>query len=428
MTDPTLFAADGTALLPNQPFQAVYYHYGMLLGVDDFNTDQAYHRGKARLHAAWLHGWGTVWGLKVTLDAVSGELRVAPGLALDGVGRELPLEVLQCLKLGQWYAAHADEVTLKQDDAPGDLLVFDAHVVIRHRACLARPVPALVDTCAGGGSETAYSRVIETTQLLLKPGRAPQPPQRNHLVRVLLGLAEPRADGEGNPLPDDADAVAARAALPGQGLLQRLAALRRFAILDALAQPVGGDSDEIESQLFAADAPLEIPLAEVLDLTLQPDGDDYRVTAGEVDNLIRPVLLPTQTLQDALAPQPAAAQSGPRLRSDAVSLAGKVLTLPFDKPVLASTLNAAAVSAGILDPGSGWQSAVVADCRPGAAPGTVEVELTDDPAGRHLRVVLPGTGATPILGDDHLPLFGDTGAFPVSIAEAQQGRDAVWTH
>ena len=65
-------------LLPLSPFNALRYHFGMLLGVDDFETEQAYHRAKMRIHNAWLHRAGVVWGFDVRLDVPHGEIRVLP--------------------------------------------------------------------------------------------------------------------------------------------------------------------------------------------------------------------------------------------------------------------------------------------------------------------------------------------------------------
>src|ERR1700686_3193694 len=79
-------------LSPVNPFSALRYQFGMLLGVDDFETEQAYHRGKMRLHNSWLHGHGVVWGLGVSSDLPSGEIRVERGLALDAAGHELHLD------------------------------------------------------------------------------------------------------------------------------------------------------------------------------------------------------------------------------------------------------------------------------------------------------------------------------------------------
>src|SRR5690242_14440471 len=69
--------------LPINPFVSNRYHFGMLLGVADLDTDQGYHRGKAWLHTAWLHGDGTVWGLQAELRTGTNELAVLPGLAID---------------------------------------------------------------------------------------------------------------------------------------------------------------------------------------------------------------------------------------------------------------------------------------------------------------------------------------------------------
>ena len=68
-----------STLTPISPYLGIHYHFGMLLGVDDFETEQAYHRGKSRLHNAWLHREGVVWGMEVRLDAEKGEVRVLPG-------------------------------------------------------------------------------------------------------------------------------------------------------------------------------------------------------------------------------------------------------------------------------------------------------------------------------------------------------------
>src|ERR1041384_2672688 len=82
----------GGELLPLSPYTALRYHFGMLLGVADFETDQGYHRAKMRIHNAWLHRAGVVWGFGVKVDLLHGEIRVMPGLALDAAGHELHLE------------------------------------------------------------------------------------------------------------------------------------------------------------------------------------------------------------------------------------------------------------------------------------------------------------------------------------------------
>jgi hypothetical protein len=66
-----------------------YFFTGKLLTAEDLQREQEYQRNKVRLHNRFLHGWGVVAGLRVSLDR--GAVVVAPGLALDCAGNELVL-------------------------------------------------------------------------------------------------------------------------------------------------------------------------------------------------------------------------------------------------------------------------------------------------------------------------------------------------
>ncbi len=71
--------------LPDSPDCANNYHFGMLLGVDDFRADQGFHLGHHRRHQRALHGYGVVYGYAVSFDPEGGQVRVEPGFvkALD---------------------------------------------------------------------------------------------------------------------------------------------------------------------------------------------------------------------------------------------------------------------------------------------------------------------------------------------------------
>jgi len=197
--------------LPADPFTDLAVQFGMLLGVADFDALAANPRGKMRLHNAWLHGQGVVWGYPVSVDSASRELRVGPGLALDAVGHELCLSVKSCLDLGAWFdttsADPSAELTVTTN-ADGSVS-FDAYLVVRFAACLAQPVPAMASPCDGSATGTAYSRVNETVELLLMPNQAPDRQVTFPELRALLGVP---AAGQ----PDQAvqNALAAIAALP----------------------------------------------------------------------------------------------------------------------------------------------------------------------------------------------------------------------
>lgn len=68
-----------------------HYFYGKLLAEADLSDEQHYFREKQRLHNLNLHGWGVVSGLQVSVS--NHAITIAPGMALDGCGREIMLVV-----------------------------------------------------------------------------------------------------------------------------------------------------------------------------------------------------------------------------------------------------------------------------------------------------------------------------------------------
>jgi hypothetical protein len=68
---------------------------GKLITADDFAQEQQYVLEKLKRHNRTLHGFGIVSGLRVT--SRSGQIVVAPGLALDCQGNEIVVEVVTSL-------------------------------------------------------------------------------------------------------------------------------------------------------------------------------------------------------------------------------------------------------------------------------------------------------------------------------------------
>jgi hypothetical protein len=113
------------------PPTRVSYFDGQLLTAADFRTEQDYHRGMRYLHNRLLHGWGVVDGLDVDDDG--GGVRVGPGVAIDGLGRELVLPELVCIDLPPeaaveeqtvWYVVAAWEEIPSAPIAVGDGTAF----------------------------------------------------------------------------------------------------------------------------------------------------------------------------------------------------------------------------------------------------------------------------------------------------------------
>lgn len=401
------------ALLPINPFTALQFHFGMLLGVDDLETGQGYPRGKIRLHNAWLHRDGVVWGFNVGFNDHN-ELTVDRGLALDAAGHELHLDRLACVDLGQWYVANKDKPEFTFTTQADGSRTFSVHVVARFKACLTRPVPAIVEPCAGVGQETAYSRVFETVELLLRPGLTPARDLGYHRLRVLFQI---EADSDAY-----ADVKVRREAIQALDAAAQpaayLQALREYAALDAIdLKPQAATATEPAS-IFPED-PTEVVLADLDGVAVKAgaDGTWSMVTPAPEPNVkVRRTLIATATIQELLCgplmccgagapPRPAPGpQAGPTIVD--AKLAGKVITLKPSHALARGSVNAKAFSIQKLTD-EGWTAVPIKSVTP-HDDGTIAIDLKDAPR-EVVRLVARGTGATPLVSaHDYTPL-GATG-------------------
>lgn len=446
-------------LLAVEPFRSLHIHFGMLLGVDDFEVLSAYHRGKMWLHSSWLHGQGAVWGLGASLDLDAGEIRVEPGLAIDGLGRELVMEQAACVKVARWLDAHREDADLDLVELPDGAVRFDAHVVIRFKACLARQVPALVEPCDGSGQTTAYSRVVETAELLLRPGLAPEqrePPGTlpYHRLRLLFSL-EDAIEEEGSAIDSDQEVLDARDAilvLPAADQPRAyLGAFRRFAALDQIDMSPASAGNGDGSTLFRAAEPGALALANVRGLTFTPSGDTTVLSAetgGGVDNTVRFVHVATSTIQELLngprfgdvpAPGPGGAPGvtppavvrgeavadagGPRVEPTSVSLTDRQIAFSTDQELHPESVKSNAFAVTAFDESEGWHPVSIRRVRLSDNGTRVSVVFGEPPQGTLLRLVARGTGPEPLLGRDLLPLAGTPTDPPASTHD---GNDFVF--
>jgi hypothetical protein len=81
------------AFFATDPISRPIYFAGELLSVDDFASEQNYHREKQRRHNLHCHGFGVVQGLKVSTAHTDSSSTVAiePGVAIDPAGNEIEL-------------------------------------------------------------------------------------------------------------------------------------------------------------------------------------------------------------------------------------------------------------------------------------------------------------------------------------------------
>ncbi|MEV8098541.1 hypothetical protein [Kitasatospora sp. NPDC085879] len=439
------------------PFNALRVAFGMLLGEDDFRVLMGNPRGKQMLHSAWLHGPGVVRGYGVRLDADGERLRVGPGLAVDGWGRELALEAEACASLTEWATRWATdhpasggsqrngedasggtsgraEPVGRREPYPGEGRRVTAWLVAEFGTCAGRPVPALADPCDITRRHDDYSRIAETVRVVI---RGDEPPRRRpyHRVRVLFGLDEVAGPDDAAGLQAAEAAERVRAAAPGRRPERLLAEFSRLAACDAVQDAPEHEEGDSCPQLFpVTEDHAPVALARLtFDIVTRPG--PVQIANVEVDQQARAVLLPTGTIQELLCGL-APALLGETLREDAGgprldpgtlqwSRGNTCLNFCFDKPVDRRSLEQAVTITSLSEHGAGWAQSGVAGVRLTDEGTRAVVDLEHPPAHRLVRVLIRGTGPEPCYGTD--PWVPFAGVKDGPAAGRHDGHDAVVT-
>ena len=155
----------------------VNYTLGMLLGVDDFVQEAAYHTARRHQLAREVLGYGSVRGLDVVVDPNGDNgprLRVTPGLAVLPSGTLACVDAEQCCGLNDWLAARATRVAqaLAANSPPANIVL---HVVLSYAPCLTDNVAIPGEPCRSEDELMQPSRVADGFSLEL---RLDAPPQR----------------------------------------------------------------------------------------------------------------------------------------------------------------------------------------------------------------------------------------------------------
>jgi hypothetical protein len=96
-----------------------HYFFGQVLGVDDLEQEQLYHRDKARRHNRFLHGWGIVQGLEVRAGSRgTRKVTISPGYALDRNGEEIVVSRSVAVDLSGHAAGTTVYVAVRYDERP----------------------------------------------------------------------------------------------------------------------------------------------------------------------------------------------------------------------------------------------------------------------------------------------------------------------
>jgi hypothetical protein len=407
------------------PFLALQVAYGMLLGEDDFRTLMGNPRGKQMLHTAWLHGCGVVWGYRPSVEGVR-TLKVSPGLAVDGLGRELPADTSWCLDVGEWLNKHPDVL-----DEGCHSQTVHACLVARFDCCPTDPVPALADPCDITRQRDAPSRIVEGVRLDLRPGCCPDQPRPYHRVRVLLGLDDVGEDDH----PGNYALRALRHVLgrdPGERAEALLKHFRRLAAWDVM-DLAPASAQDCPTPFPVLDADSDVVLARVEIDVRDRDGCN-EIIEIRPDPEVRTALLPTATIQEltcgaapALLGENAGEDAGgPRVIPGSVRWNEDATRLRFEvtAPLVPGSVSRRSVQLTSLAD-RGWVEEDTYSVSYDDSEKRVTVILADRPINEIVRLIVRGTGRTPVFGrDPAAPLAGLVGGPP---GDLNDGHDAALT-
>src|SRR5258708_7080414 len=107
------FTATAKSLSPSKH---VNYTQGMVLGVDDFMQEFAFHNGRNEWLLRDLIGYGTASGLRVSYDETAGkhEVRVSTGNAVSPRGQMIRVCSDQCADLAAWLKQKENQDNVSQ--------------------------------------------------------------------------------------------------------------------------------------------------------------------------------------------------------------------------------------------------------------------------------------------------------------------------
>ncbi|MCM8882040.1 MAG: hypothetical protein LC541_01730 [Candidatus Thiodiazotropha sp.] len=396
--------------LPGDPWSRLRYHYGQLLGADDFQAEQNGMVLRRRLHNTLLHGLGTVCGLRVSAEPVDppqSRLIVGEGLAIDVYGREIYVNEPQCLDIiglhtsDIWETLALSPAATPEDPADEPLSdIRRAYITLCYESCLSNQVPAITPPCGDASEALAFSRVNDRFRIdmVAEAPVDPHPLQRDWWPP---GAADSHGDLRARLLDFLLD-------YPGAGLSLQ--------------------------QLWTATEKAPLLLA-VVDLVHEDSATTEITRVEAIDNSTRALLPAVQmTAEQAIRQRLAGADTTPSLKllsssdnsetADAATL--PEYTLQFSADLEAATVSADSIMVHALE-GTGWTPPLASTVT--VVGDVVTVALAAAPvADTRLQLHLIGGGPQPVMATTGQPLDG---WWDEPISGAGRGRDInvirVWT-
>ncbi len=286
----------------------VSYQPGMLLGLEATRDEQEYHRRHLNRHGYWLHGYGTVVGLRVGIKADNPatdieptrvRLLVSPGIGVDGLGREVTVSEPYCIDLGAWLTSQYEDT----ENNSWNALISDGYdtgtnklwlaVTMRYQENASGLQPVLGVDVNAGSDPVQPSRLKDSVLFELVAERPADAASAGRPFAAHNSLPEWNDELAGKLSPGEQAQIESSSGATQQQL--RLAA--------RLLHAVANDNEALtRRQLFtttAADiartllARISVRLTTERELIINP----HRIT---VDNLARPFLLNAATLAELI--------------------------------------------------------------------------------------------------------------------------------
>jgi len=147
------------------------FFYGKLMDVTQFEKEQRYFNHKRMLLNRLVLGGGVACGLKLDVDSqATGKVRIEPGVAIDGLGREIVVPGA--------LSIDPHQLTDDQGKLVGDpITTGTVTICLAYAEGCADLVPVLVPDCDTPGN-CAASTIREGFRILVRlaGGAAPDPP------------------------------------------------------------------------------------------------------------------------------------------------------------------------------------------------------------------------------------------------------------
>lgn len=166
------------------------YFYGKLLDEYHFQMEQEYHNQKRWMLNRLSLGTGVLCGLKV--EQMNGQICVQPGVAIDGLGREIIVPERICIDPWQLTDDCGKPTQELARDTPHTI-----HLCLSYRECAADYQPVLVTNC-NTQNQCAPGTTVESFLLQIREGLPTAPPAGGNaaLCQALFGATATASGSE----------------------------------------------------------------------------------------------------------------------------------------------------------------------------------------------------------------------------------------